>query len=193
MIQKPRKLVPRPPLPWRKKEHRISPLLPSFLSLELKQLKLKNPLQRLRPYNSLSYQSEQPPILCPFSAAILHSLKGSRRWGISLMSSLLREMIILPKEKKSSALFKAWDRASLALPILLTWQERSQPLTSSQIRRLRTSSNLLQTDIARILHCPRELELNQLPQLIRSLKNLELGKPSRAFGTEGLIKIFKTQ
>src|ERR1700760_4803485 len=111
MIHKPRKLVPRQPHPWRlrSQEHRMSPPLPSFLSLELNKLKLKHPSLKLKPLNWLSYQDEQPPTLCPFSAAILRSLKGSTRSGISLMNSLLCEIIISPREMKSTALFKAWD------------------------------------------------------------------------------------
>ena len=165
MITKARRLLSRPPpLPWKRREPKTP--LPPYLFLELNKLKTTINLRKCKPYNSRSYQNEQPPTLCPYSAAILHSLKGCTRSGLSLMSLLLREMIISPREIKSSSLFKAWDRASLALPILLTWSERSIPLTSSETKRLRTSVNQLQTDMARILHTPYELTLAQLPLLM---------------------------
>src|SRR5580692_10373177 len=101
-------------------------LLPSHLALNLNKVKAKFPTYRMRAYDPLFYQETQPPTLCPFTAGMLLSLTECTRWGLELMSSILREGIISGSQMKLPPTLENWTNISPEVPILTTSPVKSE-------------------------------------------------------------------
>jgi hypothetical protein len=158
-------------LPLQNLKHRDP--LQSLLTLDLNKVKSNHPFYRLPPFDWHFYQKDQPLTLCPFTAGVLNSLHVCTRWGLELMSSVLREQIISFTAKKLPPIFESWAAISPEAHILTTSFKRSKPLTPSAITKLRMITNKLQTDLFRILSAPKTAKLIHLPHLLLDFNNLK--------------------
>src|SRR5882762_7202888 len=125
-----------------------------LLNYKLRQCQLANPLRRMPSLDEHFYTHKPPPTSCLFTAGILDSLHGSTKSGLYLTRSLLQDRSTSTLSNRPPPPLETWNAVSLGMPLLITSKKGSRKSHLSDLMKMRTSVNQLQTDLRRLLEAP---------------------------------------